>query len=242
MAQKCETCPLRRLDAFQDLSAEELAFMQRFKVGELVVNAGTPILLEGANSPQLYTVLKGMGLRYKTLPNGRRQVVNFVFPGDFIGLQASLMGEMNHGLDATTAMTLCVFDRANVWNLFKNHPERAYDLTWLAAHEEHFMGEALLSVGQRTALESISWALVKIFQRGQRQRMTDGSVMTLPYRQQDLADALGLSLVHTNKTLAVLRDRQMASWSEGTLRIGNLKALAEIAQMDVETPQRRPLL
>ena len=106
MAQKCETCPLRRLDAFQDLSAEELAFMQRFKVGELVVNAGTPILLEGANSPQLYTVLSGMGTRYKTLENGRRQVINFLFPGDFSGLQASLMGEMKHSVEASTQVNI----------------------------------------------------------------------------------------------------------------------------------------
>ncbi|WP_367150962.1 cyclic nucleotide-binding domain-containing protein [Leisingera sp. F5] len=67
------------------------------------------ILLEGSNSPQLYTVLKGVGTRYATLENGRRQVTNFLFPGDFAGLQTSLMGEMKHSVEAGTPMALCVF-------------------------------------------------------------------------------------------------------------------------------------
>ena len=242
MAQQCETCPLRRKDAFQTMSAEEVKYMQRFKVGELTVDAGTPILMEGSNSPQLFTAFKGMGLRHKTLQNGRRQVVSFVFPGDFVGLQAGIMGEMGHGVDATTRMTLCVFDRSEVWNLFRNQPERAFDLTWLAANEEHFLGEALSSVGQRTAIEAIAWALVRIFLRGQNLDLVDGGVMKLPYRQQDLADALGLSVVHTNKTLAVLRDRQLVSWSDGVLQINNLEKLAKLAQVEIEDPKRRPIL
>lgn len=60
--------------------------MEHFKMGELVVDPGATILMEGSNSPQLYTVLRGQGVRYKTLPNGRRQVINFLFPGDFTGL------------------------------------------------------------------------------------------------------------------------------------------------------------
>jgi len=178
--------------------------MQRFKVGELIVDAGAPILMEGSNSPQLFTALHGLGLRYKTLENGRRQVVNFVFPGDFLGLQAGIMGEMAHSIVATSAMTLCVFDRAGIWDLFKNHPERAFDLTWLAAAEEHFLGDALVTVGQRTAKEAVAWSLARIYLRGQSLGLVKGDAMDMPYIQQDLADALGLSLVHTNKTLAAL--------------------------------------
>ena len=63
MAQKCENCPLRQKPLFQGLSADEVRFMQEFKVGELVVDPGAPILMEGSNSPQLFTVLRGMGIR-----------------------------------------------------------------------------------------------------------------------------------------------------------------------------------
>lgn len=242
MAVKCETCPLRRQKAFLPMSAAEVSFMQRFKVGELIVEAGAPILMEGSNSPQLFTALRGMGVRYKTLQNGRRQVISFVMPGDFVGMQAGIMGEMGHGVDATTAMTLCVFDRSAIWDLFRNHPERAFDLTWIASSEEHFLGEALATVGQRTAIEAIAWALLRLFLRGRSLGLLHNNVMPLPFRQQDLADALGLSLVHTNKTLATLRDRQLASWHDGELQINDLQALADIAETDIEKQPRRPLL
>ena len=216
--------------------------MQRFKVGELVVDAGAPILMEGSNSPQLFTALHGLGLRYKFLENGKRQVVNMIFPGDFIGLQAGVMGEMGHSVEATSKMTLCVFDRSAIWNFFKDNPERAFAITWLAAVEEHFLGDALATVGQRNAIQSVAWALAKMFLRGQSLGLVDNNQMTLPYRQQDLADALGLSLVHTNKTLAALKGRQLAHWSDGALRIPDIDALAKIALLDGTSIQKRPIL
>lgn len=242
MTTKCEACPLRKKDIFVSMTAEDVRVMQRFKVGEMTVDAGTPLMLEGSNSPQVYTALRGMGLRTKSLMNGRRQVVSFVFPGDFIGLQAGLMGEMGHSVEATTKMTLCVFDRSELWSFFQNNPERAYSLTWLAAVEEHFLGDAITTVGQRTALQSVAWALYKIFKRGEGVGLVNNNVMDMPFRQQDLADALGLSLVHTNKTLTKLRERQSAVWSEGTLQINNLEDLAEIGLVDRGPAPRRPIM
>src|SRR5690606_18472272 len=102
----CVTCPLRNRSLFTPFTDEELEFMQSFKTGEMTVEPGTTLLLEGSNSPQLLTVLNGMGVRYTAMQNGRRQVINFLFPGDFIGLQAGIFGEMKHSVEATTAMTL----------------------------------------------------------------------------------------------------------------------------------------
>ena len=242
MATKCENCPLRAKDLFVPMTRDEVTSMQRFKVGELVVDPGTQILMEGSNSPQLYTALRGMGLRYKNLENGKRQVVNMLLPGDFIGLQASLMGEMGHSVEATTKMTLCVFDRGALWGFFRDSPARAYALTWLAASEEHFLGDALATVGQRSAKEAIAWSLAKIFNRGMALGMVHNGQMPLPYRQQDLADALGLSLVHTNKVLASISKTQMARWSNGVLSVADLDGLCELAMIEQHAPAPRPLM
>ncbi|MDB2407162.1 Crp/Fnr family transcriptional regulator [Jannaschia sp.] len=242
MTTSCAKCPLHRSALYVPHTADDIRFMQKFKVGELVIDPGATLLMEGSNSPQLYTALRGLGLRYKMLSNGKRQVLNLVFPGDFIGLQAGVMGEMQHSVEASSAMTLCVFDRQEFWTFFRTHPERAFDLTWLAAMEEHFLGEALASVGQRSATEKVAWALVRIVQRGRVLNMLDQNHMTLPYKQQDLADALGLSLVHTNKTLGKLRDRQLATWTDGVLTVPDLSALAKAAEMELEDLPQRPLM
>ena len=242
MTTKCRYCPLHRKSAFITMEPSELEFMQRFKAGELTVEPGTPILMEGSTVPQLFTVLSGMGIRDKTLRNGQRQVINFVFPGDFIGLQAGILGKMSHSVEARTHMRLCVFNRSELWSFFKAHPDRAFDITWLAAAEEHFLGETLATVGQRSAIEAICWALVKLFQRGDILGLVSGNQLELPYTQRDLADALGLSLVHTNKTLSKLKQRQLASWSDRILQVNDLEKIADIAMTSLDEPAARPLI
>lgn len=238
----CKTCPLRARPIFTDFTAQELAFMEKFKTGETTIEAGSTFLREGESSPQLYTVLRGLGVRYKLLENGARQVVNFLLPGDFVGLQAALMGEMKHSAHATTDLRLCVFDRSGLWTLFKEHPDRAFDVTWLAAMEEHYLGEAVASIGQRDARQRVAWSLLKLFQRIRGVGLGTPNIVPLPYRQQDLADALGLSLVHTNKTLARLREDGDVNWQDGRLRIDDLRRLAAVAITDLEAQERRPLV
>lgn len=242
MPVSCKYCPLRKCEYFIPMTDEELAFMTSFKTGELVVEPGTTLLLEGSNSPQLFTVLSGMGVRYKTLPDGGRQVINFLFPGDLTGMQAAIMGEMKHSVEATTNMVLCVFNRADIWNMFKAHPERAYDLTWIAAVEEHFLGETIATLGQRDASQRIAWAYLRIHRRLRVVGLGDEGHVPLAFRQQDLADALGLSLVHTNKTIARLRDMGLANWSDGQLSIPDRARLAAFAGVEPEPLDRRPLM
>ena len=131
----CSQCPLQKNEAFRAFGATELAFIERFKIGELRLEANTNVLLEGARSPHVYTLLRGWTYRHKSLPDGRRQVLNFGLPGDFIGLQMTLLGDMEHSVTALTSATLCVFDRERLWELFKVQPELSYAVTWMAARD-----------------------------------------------------------------------------------------------------------
>ena len=96
----CERCPLRPLDVFRSFEKSELAFVSTFKKGELSVDKGATVLVEGNHSAHLYTVLSGFGFRYKLMADGGRQILNYLLPGDLIGLQGSLMGEMQHSVEA----------------------------------------------------------------------------------------------------------------------------------------------
>ena len=242
MATDCLSCPLRTKPAFVTISDGQVTATRRFKSGETAIDRGEIVIRQGSQSHHLYTVLEGHGLRYRMLPDGRRQVLNFVFPGDFIGLQAGVMGEMRHSVQATTEMRLCRFERDRFFDFVAGDGGRAFEVIWLAAAEEAFLGEALTTVGQRTAAERIAWALVKIIRRSEALDLGDGYTVPMPFRQQDLADALGLSLVHTNKTLARFRERQLANWSERRLSVGDMAALERMAQMRVEPEAPRPLI
>src|ERR1700730_12012636 len=105
----CEKCPLRDIECLREFNAKELEFVSSFKSGELNVQAGTSILLQSTNSAHLYTVLSGWAFRYKTLPDGRRQILNYALPSDLIRLQGSVNDEMQHSVEALTDVMLCVF-------------------------------------------------------------------------------------------------------------------------------------
>lgn len=242
MTVKCSDCPLRILPGFQPFTESDLAVTDRLKKGELQVEPGTPILTEGASSAQLFTVLEGLGLRFKSLAEGGRQVLSFVFPGDFIGLQAAVMEEMDHSVEAATDMRLCVFDRADLRRLYAEAPARAFDLTWLAAEEEVMLSAALAAVGQQPARVRIAWGLLRLLERGETSGLVENGAITLPFRQRDLADALGLSAVHTNKMLATLRAEGIASWRDGRLLVRDRAALAREAGCTGQKPARRRVL
>ncbi|RWX79219.1 Crp/Fnr family transcriptional regulator [Neorhizobium lilium] len=239
----CIRCPLRRLDTFRDFSPPELEFVQDFKVAELVANPGTSVVVEGERHPQLYTLLSGWGFRYKILEDGRRQILNYVLPGDLIGLQGNIMLEMQHSVEALTKMTLCVFERERLMTLYQHHPSLAYDITWLAAREESMLDEHLLSIGRRSALERAAYLLIFLYSRAigtgslsQRQNAP------LPLTQQHVADTLGLSLVHTNKTLRKVAALGLIRWLDRGCEILDPPGLQNIAQWRPPAESKRPFI
>ncbi|NTJ41974.1 Crp/Fnr family transcriptional regulator [Agrobacterium larrymoorei] len=237
----CEQCPLRGLPHFRDFSPPELNFVSHFKTGELSVESGAIVLMEGSHSAHLYTVLEGWGFRYKTLEDGRRQILNYIMPGDLIGLQGTIMGEMQHSVEALSPVTLCVFERGRLNTLFIDHPSLAYDLTWIAASEERMLDSHLLSVGRRTALERAAYLLAFLHDKASRVGLLDGNAV-IPVTQQHVADTLGLSIVHTNKTLRKLAERNFIRWIDKGCMVLDEDGLADVAGWDREPRKGRPFI
>ena len=238
----CKSCPLRANKAFRKFAAEELEFMQGFKSGELVLDAGATILVEETNSPHLYTMLSGWAIKHKSLEDGRRQVLNFALPGDFLGLQASIFDSMHHTVQALTPVVLCVFPRAKLWTLYEKHSGLAFDVTWLASREETILADYLVTVGQRRAGERVAFILLHLFRRARQLGLTRGNKAAFPFTQEHLADTIGFSLVHTNKTLKQLRRSGTFKWTGADFELVDEEGLAAIAGEVPQIGGVRPLL
>lgn len=239
----CRSCPLRKRPAFQDVTETEISFIESFKMGELNSRPGGAIYLEGATSPHLFTLLSGWAFRYKTLPDGRRQILNFVLPGDFIGLQTTLAQAMEHGIEALTDVRLCVFSRDRLDELFRNHPSLARDLTWLAARSERLLDDHLLAIGRRRSRERIAYLFWTLDRRARESGMGGGAQgLLLPMTQQHLADTLGMSLVTFNKTLQRLRSSKVFSFADRRLTILDEDAMIALAAADPQASRPRPLI
>lgn len=237
----CTRCPLRPLACFKPVTPAELGFIMRRKMGQRLVAAGGTIQPEGAEHRHVYTLLSGWAFRFKTLSDGRRQIVSFLLPGDIAGMQAELLGTALHGIEAVTDVSLCTFARETVWAAYRQQPPLAFDLTWLAAHGERLVDDAMLSVGRRTAVESVAALFVSLFRRADSVGLREGDTVPFPLTQTHIADALGLSAVHTNRTVQRLRRQGLIKLANGRLSIGDLRPLRRIAQYWEQPAPTRPL-
>ncbi len=242
MSATCYECALRECGLFKPITPEELSVINDILRERVSRPAGAEIVRAGDGSPELYTLYCGWAFRYKTLPDGRRQILNFLLPGDLIGLQAAMFDAALHGIEALTDVELCVLPRRKVWALFGKKPALAFDVTWLGSREESLVDENLTSVGRRTALERIAALIVKLYKRAAALGLVTDGTFAFPLTQHHIADALGLSLVHTNKTLARLRKLGMFTQGNGSLKLTNPRALARVAQYFDEEIPLRPLI
>lgn len=238
----CHACPLRRKPAFEPKDQADIDFIAGLKVDHRRLPAGAEIVFPGQADAELFTLYSGWAFRYKVLPDGRRQILNFLLPGDLIGLQASLLSVAQHGVDALTDVEVCVFPRRRIWDLFVSMPQLAYELAWLGSREESLTDENLLSVGQRSATERIASLIISLYRRAERLDLVTDRSFAFPLTQQQLADALGLSLVHTSKTWAKLRRAGLFSFAGGRLTLENPRLTERIAAYYERDLVRRPII
>ena len=242
MQVSCYDCKLRAYGLFKRISAEELDSIREIKREHLQLPAGSEIIRIGDAAPEVFTLYAGWAFRYKMLSDGRRQILSFLLPGDLLGLQAAMFDAAQHGIEALTEVQLCLLPRRKVWALFGEMPALAFDVAWLGSREESHVDENLTSAGRRTATERTAALIVMLYKRAKALGLVVDDTFLFPLTQQHIADALGLSLVHTNKTLARLRKMGMFARMNGSLTLTNPRVLEKIGQyFDEEIPQR-PLI
>ncbi len=259
-ATACIDCPLRALPLFLPHTEEELALVQFLKQREITLESGETLIHEGQVDTRLFTLLEGWAYRFKTLSDGRRQILNFLLAGDFIGVQQKMSDAAAHGVVTLTPTRLCVFDRNALWELHRHQPSMGFNITWLTAHEESLVDDNLLSLGRRSAEERVATSLILLYKRaaalrghGEKDGEDDGAEgaegaergkgVPFPPTQQHLADALGLSLAHTNKTLRKLERRGLFRIRDGRLQLLDPHALARLADLYGDgKPPARPLV
>ncbi|NVK35138.1 MAG: Crp/Fnr family transcriptional regulator [Rhodobacteraceae bacterium] len=239
---KCGSCPLRKMKTFRPLDEKELGFVSKFKTGELTVDAGATILLEGNKTPHLYTILEGWAFRHKSLANGQRQVLNFGLPGDLVGLQLAILDDIQHTVTALTKTTLCVFQRDKIWSVFKENPSLAYAMTWMASREEQMVDAHLLSLGQRNALARLSYLILYLHDRAEAVGYATNHSFNAPFTQAHFSDALGITPVHTSRTIKKLHEKNLINWKKDQIQILNREKLEKLAYYDQDIKLQRPLI
>lgn len=237
----CLACPLLACVGLNPPDTVQREWLQTFKSGEAHLERGEPLLAQGSWTTGVFTLLSGVLVRFRLLEDGRRQILNFMFPGDLVGLQGAFDEPLGHGVEALTAATLCHFPRDRFFELVTRHPRLAFDVTWLAAKEEAALEGHLVSLGQRSARERIAYLALFLVQRAIDTGVARDGVLEMTVTQSQIADMLGLSLVHTNRTLQGLRRDRLVLWNLATIEIPDMERARAFAHFE-ETSSQRPYI
>jgi len=218
-----------RLSSFQPLSADDQHALESTAGQTRLHRPREDLVREGESALHISLLLSGFAYGCRALPDGRRQIVTYLIPGDLCDPRLLILPAATHTISTLTAANVLVFSRDTLLGLIERHPRIGRALCWLTLQEERIAREWLANIGQRTALERLAHLLCEIFTRMQSVGLADGGRCELPLTQVELADTLALSTVHVNRTLQELRRQGLVSLSSGMLEIHDFGALRSIA-------------
>lgn len=222
---------MRRLSHFAHLTAEEIMLLRSVAASPEQVPAGTEIIHEGQLLDKPSALMAGWACRYRALPDGRRQIFDFMLPGELYG-----MCHRPQAIALTTGVTLTaavVADARVVKDAIDSKPGQYRNLEAAlfstASLDEAYLLNQIVRIGRQTAYERVSHLILELHARLQSVGLAEDWSYALPLTQEILADALGLSVVHLNRTLQQLRREGLIEFKSGKMTIlqpGALEAAA----------------
>jgi CRP-like cAMP-binding protein len=225
---------LRKLANFTELSEEESQAVADCCGDIREVGAREDVITQGDRTGGVKLLLDGFACRYKTLEDGRRQIVAYFVPGDLCDLRVFILKRMDHSIGAIAPSKVATISPENVLKLTHTYPTLTRALWWSTLVEEAILREWIVNVGQRNALERMAHLFCELLYRFRAVDLNQGLSCILPLTQIELAETLGLSSVHVNRTLQTLRRKKLITLNGGTLTIENLPALEELSFFNVE--------
>jgi CRP/FNR family transcriptional regulator len=192
----CDECAIRESSICEVLDAAQLARLRG--ISTVVTYAPmAPLFEEGAQAQHVSNVVEGTVTLYKLLPDGRRQILGFLFPGDFVGL--ALDPTYGCSAEATTVVRMCRFPRERLEKMFKDLPALEHRLLEIAGNEIKAAQEQMLLLGRKTARERLASFLLTLSRRAAA-RGRAASPVDLPMRRSDIGDYLGLTIETVSRT------------------------------------------
>lgn len=222
----------RKLSAAVELSAEDTSVLDMLLSQRQSVAAGTTLISERQTDRTAYAVLSGWAHRYRVFEDGRRQISRLFLPGDFIGLNAALLGLPEQPIAALSEMQLAKIDAAQLLDSLQNRRSLWLAFLWSDTRDRFISEERVASIGRRSAYERLAHILVELYHRLALTGNAAERHFTLPLTQDHLADLLGLTSIHINRVLRRLKRDNLISVEGRVIRLLDLQRLQCVADYD----------
>jgi CRP-like cAMP-binding protein len=222
----------RKLAWFGELTDEDIEILDALHTTTRAVRRNRDIVSEGRNYEMMFVLLDGSAVRYRVLRDGRRQVLNILLPGDFVGFPGCFFANALYAVTALTDAVVSSVPFSVLLGLFERHPRLAATIFWSFACEAAIYAEHLIDVGRRSAVERVAHFLLELLNRLRIVGLADEKSYRMPLTQELIADALGLSVPHVSRTLRQLREDRLVTIEEQRVVINDIDGLAALADFE----------
>lgn len=234
---QCDSCTVRKRALYKRVPSNALSNSQQYRKYQLSLTPKTTLYSAGTRPEFLYTLYEGWIALYQSTSSGKRQIVSFSLPGDFIGFQANGNGKIMHSAISLTDATLCAFPRTRVKQMFKEQPMLTTQLSLMESRDLALCQHHLMSTGRKDSHESVAFLLLELFHRAkqcipQRFNEEDNSIH-FPLTQEDIGDAVGITNVHVNRIIREFIKGGLIDCHHRKLKIINEEKLSEIGDFEI---------
>jgi CRP-like cAMP-binding protein len=223
---------IRKLELRDQLSEDEKRVLSRAVGPSRVIGPNQDVVREGDRPTESTLLLDGYTSRSVVLSGGQRQITSIHVPGDFVDLHSLLVKTMDHAVTSLTRCVVAGVPHATLREITERHPHLARML-WLSTLIDAAIHRRwLTAMGRQSALSHTAHLLCELYVRQKEILLTRDSNFRVPLSQAKLADALGISHVHTNRVIQELREIGLIEWKRDSVTIKDWEHLVKIAEFD----------
>lgn len=228
-----------KLQRLGDLQPSDVAVLNAITKISRKTPARRDLIREGDQPGPMFVILEGWACRYKILPNGGRQILAYLMPGDGCDLHIGLLAEMDHSIQTITAALVARIERPEMEVMLGQHPAIAQAMYISQLVDEGTMRAWITSIGRRSSIERAAHLMCELYIRARHVGVISDERLELPLSQTMLADSLGMTPVHLNRVLKTLKDAGAMTFGRKSLVIANPSKLVNIAGFDDTYLHRR---
>jgi CRP-like cAMP-binding protein len=216
---------VERLVRHTELPAEAVAALREAAHMQRTVEAGQIHSRQGERPRECHLVAEGFAMRHKIASGGRRQILSIDMAGDFVGLDQMFVSEADYNVQALSRCTVLALEREALRGLLDAHPALARALCVELVHQATIYREWLANLGARDPRTRIAHLLCEIGCRLEAAQLGSRLEYDLPITQEQLADAVGLSLIHVTRTLKALEREGLIVRARRSIKVQDLSRL-----------------
>lgn len=215
-----------------EIDPEEAALLDGLSFRRRQLRKGEELVAQHSRPTESCVVLSGVTAREVLLDDGKRQITALHIPGDFVDLHAFLLKVMDHSVVALNDCEAAYVPHRDLLRVMERSPHLGR-LLWLSTVVDGAIQRAwITSAGRRSATAHFGHLICELYLRLEAVGLASEGRFEFPVPQNELADALGFSLVHVNRTLQDLRATGLVSWKGSAVGILDFDGLARMSQFD----------